>query len=72
MAIQVGIWAGDLHHTHVGEFSFSSWADASAFIQEQVDNGMLCNVLHTDFKVPESRLDEMNRALLAASEALKK
>jgi hypothetical protein len=71
MAIQVGVWAGDLHQVHVGEFEFPSWAEASAYMKEQVDGGMLCNVLDTDFKTPPSRLEEMNAALLKMGQAVK-
>ena len=63
--IQVDVWSGDLHHQHAGTREFSEWEDASTFMAEMVEAGMLCNVLHTDFKAPAERVSEAEAALAA-------
>ena len=62
--IQVDVWAGDLHQKHADSRVFNTWVEASEFMEQQVEAGMLCNVLHTDFKVPSERFDEMSQAVL--------
>lgn len=64
MAIQIDTWGGDLHQNHVGVDHFDDWGEATKFIQERVEEGHLCNVLHTDFQAPEQRVNEA-KALLA-------
>ena len=62
--IQVDVWGGELHQNHVASVEFKVWADASQFVEHQIESGMLCNVLHTDFKAPSERVDEMTAAVL--------
>ena len=66
MPIQIDVWAGELHQDHVGSHHTDDWPAAAEFMQAQVDAGMLCNVLHTDFKAPPERVAEMEAALAAA------
>lgn len=63
--IQVDVWGGELHQNHVASVEFDTWAEASQFMEQQVEAGLLCNVLHTDFKTPSERVDEMTAAVLA-------
>lgn len=63
MPYQVDIWAGDLHQRHIGCETFDEWAEAAIFMQQHVDAGLLCNILHTDFKAPMHRVDEQIAAL---------
>lgn len=65
MPLQVDVWAGDLHQNHVGTFRTQSWDKAAKFMQRQIEGGMLCNVLHTDFKAPPERVKEAEAALAA-------
>lgn len=62
--IQVDVWAGYLHQKLAVRQNFDSWAEASAFIEQQVEAGMLCNVLHTDFKSPGERKVELDKVML--------
>ena len=63
MPIQVDVWSGDLHQEHAGFSQFDDWQGASDFMAPLIDAGLLCNVLHTDFKAPPERIAEMEREL---------
>jgi len=63
MALLIDVWAGEVHQSHVGTLTTESWEDACKFIEQQVEAGMLCNILHTDFKAPPDRRGEAERAL---------
>lgn len=63
MAIQIDTWGGDLHQNHVGTDYFDYWQEALKFVQERVEEGHLCNVLHTDFKAPEYLVKEAEKTL---------
>lgn len=63
MSIQIDVWGGDLHQSLVRERVAESWTEAAAIIETEVEAGMLCNVMHSDYKCPESRVDEMNAAM---------
>ena len=63
--IQVDVWAGDMHQKHAAAEEFDTWAEAAQFMEQQVEAGLLCNVLHTDFKTPPERVEEMTAAVLA-------
>lgn len=65
MAIQVDVWGGELHQSHIGCLKTDDWQEAFTFIETQVEGGMLCNVLHTDFKAPPERVAEAEIALAA-------
>ena len=60
---QVDVWGGDLHQNHSDTQSFEDWAEASRFMASRVESGLLCNVLHTDFKAPPERVNEAEAAL---------
>ena len=63
MAIQIDYWSGELHQHHHGTEYFDNWNDACRSIEEAVENGFLCNVLHTDFRAPPERLEEAKQLL---------
>lgn len=65
MPIQIDVWSGDLHTNHVGRHQVDNWQEAASFMEGQVEGGMLCNVLHTDFKAPPERVAEAEKALAA-------
>ena len=65
MAIQIDVWSGDLHQRHTGTLKTECWKEAAEFMEGQVEGGMLCNVLHTDFKAPSDRVAEAEKALAA-------
>ena len=52
-------WGGDYHHILQDSYEFDEWEDAQTFMQVSVEAGMQCNVIHTDFIVPEEKIDEM-------------
>jgi hypothetical protein len=58
MPYQVDVWAGDLHQNLVGSARFDEWVDAADFMRKSMDEGSLCNVLHTDFIAPPERARE--------------
>jgi len=59
--IQVDVWSGDCHQTLAGSETFQEWKEATKFIEEMVECGFLCNILHTDFKCSDP--EKANRAL---------
>ena len=61
--ILVDVWAGDLHQSLVETGQFDDFEEAADFMRERVDAGMLCNVLHTDFKAPAEKVEEQKKAL---------
>lgn len=63
MSIQVDVWGGDLHQNHVACERFENWEAASTYMMRRIDEGHLCNVLHTDFKAPPERAAEMAGAM---------
>jgi hypothetical protein len=63
MPYQVDAWGGDLHQRHHSTELCDTWAEASALMEPLIDAGMLCNVMHTDFKAPPERVAEMGKAL---------
>ena len=63
MPYQVDVWAGDVHERHVGRLRTDTFEKAAAFMERQVDAGMLCNVL-TDFKAPPDRVKEAEAELV--------
>ena len=63
MSYQVDTWAGDVHQNFVSSNLFDDWDIASSFMKERMDEGALCNVLHTDFKAPSERIEEAEIAL---------
>lgn len=63
MPLQIDVWSGELHQNHAGTFRTDDWEKAADFMEQQVDAGMLCNVIHTDFKAPPERLAEAEAAL---------
>ena len=65
MTYQVDSWGGDLHQRHLGAKRFDHFEEAAKFMESQVDAGLLCNVLHTDFKAPPERVAEAERDLAA-------
>lgn len=62
--IQIDVWAGKEHQSLVREHFVDQWSDAARIIEQEVEAGMLCNVLHTDFKTQSS---EANEAAYAAA-----
>lgn len=64
MAILVNVWAGDVHQNHVGSYTSEDWSEVFQFVEAQVEGGMLCNILHTDFKVPPERVAQAEAELL--------
>lgn len=65
MPYQIDVWGGDLHQRHLGIRQCNTWAQVADFIGPLVDAGLLCNVLHTDFKAPSERISEMEKELAA-------
>lgn len=63
--IQVDVWGGELHQTHMTADLFAGWGDAFAHIRTMVDAGCLCNILHTDFKAPPGKADAAMLQLMA-------
>ena len=56
--IQIDVWAGEHHQSLVREYFVKNWHEAASIIEREVEAGMLCNVLHTDFKsAPLSSLE---------------
>lgn len=68
MSISVDVWGGELFTNVVARESFEDWDKAAAFIKESMETGLLCNVLHSDFAIPENRYPEME-AIMAANVA---
>lgn len=65
MPYQVDVWSGDLHTDHVASNCFEDWSDVASFMNPLIDAGLLCNVLHSDFKAPPERVKEIEQQLLA-------
>lgn len=63
MPYKIDVWGGDLHQRHIGATEKDDWSAAADFMAPLVEAGLLCNVLHTDFKCPPERLEEMEREL---------
>lgn len=57
MGYLVDTWGGDLHQEHIASANFEEWLDASAYMGARMDEGSLCNVLHTDFKAKPGEAD---------------
>lgn len=66
MAYQLDIWGGDLHQRLVGSKSFDEWGELSSIAKEATDAGLLCNILHTDFKSPNDLADAEFKRLFAS------
>lgn len=64
MPYQIDVWGGDLHQRHLGAKQCDDWAQASDFMGPLIDAGLLCSVLHTDFKAPPERVAEMEKELV--------
>lgn len=58
--IIIDLWGGDLHTNHVGHHEVSMWSEACDIMFMATENGFLCNVLHSDFQVPEHRIQEQD------------
>lgn len=67
--IQIDIWGGDMHQRLVREHLVDNWTAAFSIIRDAVEAGLLANVLHTDFKAPESMADAALLALIAEGAA---
>lgn len=65
MTIIVDIWGGDLHQNYVKRLEFDAWPDAASAIEAEVEAGLLCNVLHSDFKCPDDKVEVANVAMSA-------
>lgn len=63
MTYQIDVWSGDLHQRHFNTLRTEVWAVASTFMEEQVEAGNLCNILHTDFIAPDDRVEEQMVAM---------
>lgn len=63
MPYQIDVWGGDLHQNHLGAKHCETWAQTADFMAPLIDAGLLCNVLHTDFKAPPERVEEMEKEL---------
>jgi ribosomal protein S11 len=64
MPYQVDFWGGDMHTEEAGTLEFAGWAAAAEAMRTAVDAGLLCNVLHTDFKAPPGAAEAAMRKLL--------
>lgn len=64
MTIQIDVWSGDCHQTLCREYYLSNWVDAVKIIEQEVEAGMLVNVLHTDFKAPPEKAKSAMLSLL--------
>jgi hypothetical protein len=63
MTIHVDTWGGDLHQ-RLGECrKFDNWEEAASWVGEMLEAGLLCNVLHADFIMPQEKTVEANAAL---------
>jgi hypothetical protein len=56
--IQIDVWGGDMHTELVREHQAKSWTQAAKIIEQEVETGMLVNVLHIDFKAPADLAQE--------------
>lgn len=63
MPYNVDVWCGDLHTEHFGSKSCETWQEAADFMGPLIDTGLLCNVLHSDFRAPARRIAEMEAEL---------
>lgn len=63
MTIKVDTWGGDLHQRLCECKKFDTWAEAAPWVGEMLEAGLLCNVLHADFLMPEEKIKEANAAL---------
>lgn len=63
--IQVDVWGGTLHQNLIEECLFESWQDAMDHVREMVEAGCLCNILHTDYRMPEAEKNAAMEAVLA-------
>lgn len=64
MPYRIDVWGGDLHQRHLETQELDSWRDAETYMLRQVESGLLCNILHTDFKAPADRASEQAQELI--------
>ena len=60
--IIIDLWGGDLHTNHIGHHEVPTWIEACEIMFMAIENGFLCNVLHSDFDPPEWRAAEQDAA----------
>lgn len=68
MTFNVDVWGGELFTNVVAREKFDDWEKTVEFIKESMETGFLCNVLHSDFAVPDDRYPEME-AIMEANKA---
>ena len=60
----VDVWGGDVHQHLIESAQFDNFEDAFDFMNDRVESGMLCNVLHTDFKAPDEKVKACEQKLI--------
>jgi hypothetical protein len=54
MIYRVDSWKGYLHQAHKERREFNCPEKALEYVKSEVDSGYLCNVLRTDYVIPEN------------------
>ncbi|MGH0004475.1 hypothetical protein ACQU0X_30795 [Pseudovibrio ascidiaceicola] len=57
MAYRIDVWSGETHMQHAFRKECETWEEAADCMAPLIDEGLLCNVLSTDFNASEDRVE---------------